>query len=95
MEPDRESEAHSTRRGFPIPSPYRPRLSIEITEDQNADLKAMIPWGVKNALFSIIIDDVIKKLKAHGTIFIAAVLDRKIKLDDYVDFGGVEDGDDQ
>jgi len=65
---------------------YRPRLSIEITEDQNADLKALIPWGVKNALFSIIIDDVIKKLKAHGTMFIAAVLQRKITLDDYTKF---------
>lgn len=71
--------------------PYRPRLSIEISEDQYADLKAMIPWGVKNALFSIIIDDVIGKLKAHGTIFLAAVLDRKIKLDEYVKFE-VEDG---
>jgi len=71
---------------------YRPRLSIEITDDQNADLKALIPWGVKNALFSIIIDDVIKKLKAHGTIFIAAVLQRKIELDDYTNFE-VEDGD--
>ena len=74
--------------------PYRPRLSIEITEEQNADLKALIPWGVKNALFSIIIDDVIKKLKSHGAIFIATVLDRKLKLDDYVKFE-VEDGNDQ
>lgn len=73
---------------------YRPRLSIEITEDQNADLKALIPWGVKNALFSIIIDDVIKKLKAHGTMFIAAVLQQKIELDDYVKFE-VESGDDK
>lgn len=74
--------------------PYRPRLSIEITEDQNADLKAMIPWGVKNALFSIIIDDVIEKLKGHGSLFIATVLSRKIKLDEYVKFE-VDDGDDQ
>lgn len=73
--------------------PYRPRLSIEITEEQNADLKALIPWGVKNALFSIIIDDVIKKLKVHGPMFIATVLDRKLKLDDYVKFE-VKDGHD-
>lgn len=65
---------------------YRPRLSIEITEEQNSDLKALIPWGVKNALFSIIIDDVIKKLKSHGSMFIAVILDRKIELDDYVQF---------
>ena len=73
---------------------YRPRLSIEITEDQNADLKALIPWGVKNALFSIIIDDVIKKLKAHGTMFISVVLQRKIELDDYVKFEVDENGHD-
>ena len=72
---------------------YRPRLSIEITEEQNKELRR-IPWGVKNAMFSIIVDDVIKKLKSHGTIFIAAVLDRKLEIDDYVKFE-VEDGNDQ
>lgn len=75
--------------------PYRPRLSIEITEEQNKDLKALIPWGVKNALFSIIIDDVIGKLKAHGTMFIAAVLQQKIVLDDYTKFEVKENGNDQ
>lgn len=60
----------------------RPRLSIEITEQQNIDLMRLIPWGVKNALFSSIVDDVIELLEKNGPIVIAAVLTKKLKVSD-------------
>ncbi len=62
---------------------YRPRLSIDLTEEQQRDLSRLIPWGVKGQLFSIIVDDVIRNMKEHGQIFIAAALSRAIKLEDY------------
>ena len=62
---------------------YRPRLSIDLTEEQQMDLSRLIPWGVKGQLFSIIVDDVIRNMKEHGQIFIAAALSRAIKLEDY------------
>jgi len=66
--------------------PYRPRLSIELTEQQANELRNLVPWGLKNALFQIIVDDVIELIKKHGQIFVAALLDRKIKLNKIVKF---------
>ena len=62
---------------------YRPRLSIDLTEEQQAELTRLIPWGVKGQLFSVIVDDVIRCVKEHGQIFIAAALTKAIKLEDY------------
>ncbi|GAF96642.1 unnamed protein product [marine sediment metagenome] len=62
---------------------YKSRLSVEITEEQRKELVRLIPWGVKSQLFSVIIDDVIGMIKKHGTMYIAAVLDRSLNLEDY------------
>ena len=66
--------------------PYRPRLSIELTEQQAEELRNLVPWGLKNSLFQIIVDDMIELIKKHGQIFVAALLDRKIKLNKIVKF---------
>ena len=63
--------------------PYRPRLSIEITNQQAKDLRSLIPWGLKNQMFCTIIDDVIRLAKAHGPNFLAGVLSRSIQLEEY------------
>jgi hypothetical protein len=60
----------------------RPRLSIEISEQQNRDLIQLIPWGAKNPLFSAIVDDVIELLKNHGPMIIAMVLTKKLRVAD-------------
>ena len=65
---------------------YRPRLSIEVTEEQHKDLQRLIPWGVEKQLFSVIIDDVIRLIKKHGQIFVAAALQKGIRLEDYSSF---------
>ena len=62
---------------------YRPRLSIELTDEQQVKLLRLIPWGVKNKLFSIIVDDVIRLMEEHGTKFLAAVLNKDIELKDW------------
>ncbi len=61
----------------------RPRLSIEITEEQNRKLMNLIPWGAKNALFQAIVEDVISLLETHGTVVIAAVLSKRLKVSDF------------
>ena len=62
---------------------YRPRLSIELTDEQQVKLLRLIPWGVKNKLFSIIVDDVIRLMEEHGQKFLAAVLTKAIQLEDW------------
>ena len=63
---------------------YRPRLSVEITDEQARQLRDLIPWGSRKQLFSIIVEDVIRLLRLHGTTYIAAVLARQLKLEDYI-----------
>jgi hypothetical protein len=61
---------------------HRPRLSIEITEEQAYALSKLIPWGAKNELFRTIIEDVITLLEKHGPIIIAAILTRRLTIRD-------------
>ena len=72
---------------------YRPRLSIEITEKQNLALSRLIPWGVKNALFCSIIDDVIELLMEHGEIVIAAILSKQLRAREFPIVKEIFDGD--
>lgn len=71
---------------------YRPRLSIELTEEQQVKLLRLIPWGVKNKLFSIIVDDVIRLMEEHGQKFLAAVLTKAIQLEDWSSVEVEKDG---
>ncbi len=60
----------------------RPRLSIELTDHQNRELMRLLPWGAIGPLFSALVDEVIDLLDKHGTIVIAAVLNKKLKAGD-------------
>lgn len=71
---------------------YKSRLSVEITEEQRRELVRLIPWGVKSQLFSVIIDDVIEMIKKHGQMYIAAVLDRSLKLQEYTSLNKTDFG---
>jgi hypothetical protein len=62
---------------------YRPRLSIEISDEQADALRELIPWGLKNQLFLSIIDDVIRLARKHGSQFLAAIIAQSIRIDDY------------
>jgi hypothetical protein len=58
----------------------RPRLSIDLTPEQYQELNELIPWGLKSALFGVIVDDLIEVLKKTKTrrLFIALIMKRKI-----------------
>ena len=64
--------------------PYRPRLTIEVSEEQLRDLQNLLDWGVRNRMFCYIIDDVIRLLKKHGDFFVAAVCSKDIKLEEWL-----------
>ena len=62
---------------------YRPRLSVEITEEQQLALQKHLDFGMQKRLFSIIVDDVIKMLDKHGRHFLAAVTLHEVSYDDF------------
>jgi len=71
---------------------WRPRLTVEISEEQAEKLSNYIPWGIRKALFQAIVDDIIDNIEQHGEIFLAAILSRTVKLNKKAKFE-VKDGD--
>lgn len=62
---------------------YRPRLSVEITEEQQLALKKHLDFGLQKRLFGIIVDDVIAMMEEHGRLFLAAVVKKEISYKDF------------
>lgn len=71
---------------------WRPRLSIEINEEQFNKLQRLIPWGVKNQIFKVIIDDLIKALEKDSQLVIGAFLSRRLGLTDILSKGKEKNG---
>lgn len=63
--------------------PYRPRLIIDVSEEQLRSLQELIKWGNRNEFFCVIVDDVIRLLEKYGEFFIAAVLAKDVKMEDW------------
>lgn len=61
---------------------YIPRIAFEITEEQKQNLDRLLPWGLLRGLFSVIVDDVIELLDEHGTIVIAAIINKQLSIKD-------------
>ena len=59
---------------------YRPRLTVEITEEQARKLRDYVPWGIRKALFQALLDDILANIEQHGEVFLSAILARVIKL---------------
>jgi len=64
---------------------YRPRLSIDISEDAMMRLNKLLgSWRIKNALYASITDDLInllEKIDPHQRILlISAIVEHKIEL---------------
>uniref|UniRef100_A0A6H1ZQA8 Uncharacterized protein n=2 Tax=viral metagenome TaxID=1070528 RepID=A0A6H1ZQA8_9ZZZZ len=62
---------------------HRPRLSVEISAQQQLDLQKYLDHGMQKKLFNIVIDDVLRMLKVHGRQFLAAVIMHKLSYRDY------------
>lgn len=58
---------------------YKPRLSIDITQEQYDRLQTLVPWGLRRQLFSFIIDDLLNLIETQGEAVIAVVLTRSLK----------------
>ena len=62
---------------------YRPRLSVEITSEQQQALQKHLDHGMQKKLFNIVISDVIRMMEKHGRTFLAAVIMHKLSYEDY------------
>lgn len=59
---------------------YIPRFSFEISEEQkNRANKLLAHYGLRKALFTIILDDVLDLIEEYGGIAIGLILDKSLK----------------
>lgn len=76
-----EDKMERTRMTPPISKgPHRPRLSVEITEEQYRSLQRLVPWGLQRALFSVVIDFLIKLLEVTGPKVITSLVMGELKF---------------
>lgn len=61
-----------------MPEEYVPRLSVEISEETQQRLANLIPWGLKSKVMSILLEDILDLVEAHGNIVLAAIIDRTL-----------------
>lgn len=62
------------------PSNYRPRLSIELSEEQHQALQDALPWGTMRPLFTAIVEDIIAISKeGMGERLVAAIVAGLVK----------------
>lgn len=68
---------------MPTYSNYRPRLSIEITEESRNKLQKLLPHGTQKLVFQLIVDDLISLMEKHGSgKIIGMFIERHAKLED-------------
>lgn len=63
-------------------SPYRPRLSIDLSMEQRKRLDELLPWGTNKKVFTYLVDVLINFLESNrdGTGLGAILTGKKIKL---------------
>ena len=62
---------------------YCPRLSINISEDQQLALRKYLPWGTQSKVFGVILDDLLELCRKNGSDkVLGAYLGRYIKLEE-------------
>lgn len=59
---------------------YRPRFSFDITEEQQFRANKFISThGMRKALFSPILDDVLDLIEKHGQVIAGLIMDKRVK----------------
>jgi hypothetical protein len=59
---------------------YRPRFSVEITDEQQHRLNISInAYGLRKSIFAVLLDDLLDLIEEHGQIVIGILLDGQAK----------------
>ena len=64
---------------------YKPRLNVEIREDQLLALQRLLPYGLRKMVFEYVIDQIIALCDADLPTFISAIVSKTVKLNELID----------
>lgn len=59
---------------------YKPRLTVELREDQYHRLNQLLTHGQRKQIFQILVDDLVSALEKHGPQVIAGIYTRTINV---------------
>jgi hypothetical protein len=63
-----------------MPEEYKPRLSFEITEEQQIRANKLLnTYGLRRTVFGVILDDLLDLIEQHGQIVVGILLERSTK----------------
>jgi hypothetical protein len=59
---------------------YKPRMSFEITEEQQLRANRLLnTYGLRRTVFGVILDDLLDMIEEHGQIVVGILLERATK----------------
>jgi len=61
---------------------WRPRLSIDLTEEQYLKLQKIIPWGMRKIIYRKFTDALIKSVEDNGQRVLGAFLSGDVSHED-------------
>jgi len=66
-------------------SEHKPRISLDISQDQEDGMKKFIPHGAKKKIFGFIIDDMLQIMEdeQRRAVFLGAIASRELHLADW------------
>ena len=71
---------------------YRPRMTVELREDQYFKLNQILPHGMKKHLFQALVDGVIEAYNKGGTEALSAIVGRHIDSQQLAALGNKSNG---
>jgi hypothetical protein len=63
---------------------YVPRISVEVSEEQQIRFANAIPWGLRSRVLAILVEDLLSLVEKEGNIVIAALVERAIGIEEVV-----------
>ena len=77
-----------------MPSEYRPRLSVDITDEQYRKLTKHLDYGQRKAIFGVILEDLFRLFDKHGSAkIIGLFITRSITLKEVCKLGRTNEAD--
>lgn len=74
---------------------YRPRLSIDLTDEQAHRLNKHLEYGMRKMVFQMVVDDLIRLFDKYGApMVIGALTERAIGLKEICQLKGLGNGND-
>ncbi len=74
---------------------YRPRISVEISQEDHARMQNLIPWGLISPVIRALLQGVLDLVEQGGPTALALLITKRIDAKDLLLLQGTKDGNDK